>query len=264
LRVRDRASKLLPHRVTAAAVLAVCWCGIGAAFAQVAVPPTIVIGFVGGRVHADNGVHLEVRMAEKLRTMHPRDAVIQVFANHQGDEAFKEVMRRVDTNHDGIISREERAAARIVIYGHSWGASQTVTLAQQLDREKIPVLLTVQVDSVAKSNEIDGGNIPGNVAQAINFYQTRGMLRGRSAIQAMEPLKTKILGNIHLDYRGHKIDCHKFPWFARTFMLPHIEIENDARVWDRIEAMIEERISGREAPATVASAQTRPAAIPAQ
>ncbi len=242
----------------------VCWCAAGMAFAQVAVPPTIVIGFVGGRVHADNSIHLEVRMAEKLQTLHPRNAVVRVFANHQGDQAFQEVMRQVDTNHDGKISREERAAARIVIYGHSWGASQTVTLAQQLDREKIPVLLTVQVDSVAKSNEIDGGEIPGNVAQAINFYQTRGILRGRSAIQAMEPLKTKILGNVRLDYRGHTIDCSKFPWFARTFMLPHIEIENDARVWDRIEAMIEERISGREAPAIVASVQTRTAATPAQ
>jgi hypothetical protein len=254
----------LHHCVTAAAVVVICWCAAGAAFAQMTVPPAIVIGFVGGRVHANNDIHLEVRMAEKLQKLHPRDAVVRVFANHHGDEAFNEVMRQVDANHDGKVSHEERAAARIVIYGHSWGASQTVTLAQQLDREKIPVLLTVQVDSVAKPNEIDGGEIPGNVAQAINFYQANGMLRGRSVIQAMEPLKTKILGNIRSDYRVHKIDCHNFPWFARTFMLPHIEIENDARVWDRIEAMIEEKISGRGAPAAVASAQTRSATIPAQ
>jgi len=226
------------------AALALCASAV-ACGAQVVAIPTIVIGFLGGRVHADNDVHLEVRMAQKLQRMHPRDAVVRVFANRHGDEAFNEVMRQVDANHDGRISREERAAARIVIYGHSWGASQTVTLAQQLDREKIPVLLTVQVDSVAKSNEVEGGKIPGNVAQAINFYQTEGMLRGRNAIQAMEPLKTTILGNIRLDYREHKIDCHKFPWFARTFMLPHIEIENDVQVWDRIEAMIEEKIEGK-------------------
>jgi hypothetical protein len=42
----------------------------------------------------------------------------------------------------------------------------------------------------------------------------------------------------------NKVDCHEFPWLARTFMLPHIEIENDARVWDRIAALIEEKISG--------------------
>jgi len=248
----------------AATVLVVWSCIAGTALAQVVVPPTIVIGFVGGRVHANNGVHLEVSMAERLQRLHPRDALVRVFANHHGEDALKEVMREVDTNHDGKISRAEREAARIVIYGHSWGASQTVTLAQQLDREKIPVLLTVQVDSVAKSNEIDGGEIPGNVAQAINFYQANGMLRGRSVIRAMEPLKTKILGNIRSDYSVHKIDCHKFPWFARTFMRPHIEIENDARVWDRIEAMIEERIDGQGVPAVVASAQTRPAASTAQ
>jgi hypothetical protein len=248
----------------AVAALVVCWCAANAAFAQVAVPQTIVIGFVGGRVHADNGVHLEVSMARKLQKLHPRDAFVRVFANHHGEDAFKAVMRQVDTNHDGKISRAEREAARIVIYGHSWGASQTVTLAQQLGREKIPVLLTVQVDSVAKSNEIDGGEIPGNVAQAINFYQANGMLRGRSLIQAMEPLKTKILGNIRSDYSVHKIDCHEFPWFARTFMRPHIEIENDAQVWDRIETMIEKRIDGQDTPAVVASVQTRPAAITAQ
>jgi hypothetical protein len=256
LPVRGQTSKLFRHNIAVTAVLVGCCCA-PAARAQAVAPRTIVIGFVGGRVHADNGAHLEVSMAERLQRLHPRDAFVRVYANHHGYEAFNEVMRQVDANHDGKISAAEREAARIVIYGHSWGASQTVTLAQQLDREKIPVLLTVQVDSIAKSNEIDDGEIPGNVAQAINFYQTDGMLRGRSVIRAMEPAKTQILGNIRSDYRVHKIDCHKFSWFARTFMLPHIEIENDARVWDRIEAMIEERISGRTAPAQ-ALAVSRP------
>lgn len=260
----DRKSKLARHRVAAVVALGVCWSAAGAAFAQAVVPPTIVIGFVGGRVHADNDVHLEVRMAHKLQKLHPHDAYVRVFANHSGDEAFQEVMRQVDANHDGKISREERAAARVVIYGHSWGGSQTVTLAQQLDREKIPVLLTVQVDSIAKSNQIDDGEIPGNVEQAINFYQDGGLLRGRKVIQAKEPARTKILGNIRSDYSVNKVDCRKFPWFARTFMLPHIEIENDARVWDRIEAMIEEKISGQSAPAIASAQRPRPAAIPAQ
>jgi hypothetical protein len=233
--------KPLHHQVAIAALLAV----MSVAPLASAEPPatrTIVIGFVGGRVHPDNAIHLEVRMARKLQRLHLHDAFVQVFANHKGTAAFEQVMRQVDTNHDGKISSEERDTARIVIYGHSWGASQTVTLAQQLDREKIPVLLTVQVDSVAKSND-GGGDIPGNVAQAINFYQDRGWLRGRSKIRATNPARTKILGNIRFDYREHKIDCHQFPWFARTFMLPHIEIENDARVWDRIEALIDSKIS---------------------
>jgi hypothetical protein len=241
LQVHDRLPKLLLYRIAAGVVLVMSCLPADA-------QRTIVIGFVGGRVHADNDVHLEVRMAEKLQRLHPQDAVVKVYANHQGDDAFNEVMRQIDTDHDGKISPAERNAARVVIYGHSWGGSQTVTLAQQLNREGIPVMLTVQVDSIAKSNQVDDGEIPGNVAQAINFYQDKGMLRGRSVIRAMEPAKTKILGNIRSDYSVTKVDCREFPWFARTFMLPHIEIENDARVWDRIEAMIEEKISERNMP----------------
>jgi hypothetical protein len=240
----SRTSTPLCSHLAVTMLFAVC-CGAPCAIAAAEPVRTIVIGFVGGRVHPDNAVHLEVRMARRLQRLHPNDAFVKVFANHNGGDAFREVMRQVDANHDGVISPEERAAARVVIYGHSWGASQTVTLAQQLGRERIPVLLTVQVDSVAKSND-GGGDIPANVVQAINFYQAHGLLHGRSSIRAADPAKTEILGNIRSDYRLNKVDCHEFPWFARTFMLPHIEIENDVRVWDRIEAMIEERISARK------------------
>ena len=49
---------------------------------------------------------------------------------------------------------------------------ETVTLARALGKEGIPVLLTVQVDSVAKSGE-DDGLIPANVAQADQFLSKR-------------------------------------------------------------------------------------------
>jgi hypothetical protein len=84
----------------------------------------------------------------------------------------------------------------------------------------------VQVDSVAKFGWRDG-SIPANVAEAVNFYQSNGFLHGRSSIHAVGPAKTKILGNFRFDYSARHIDCTGFPWFPRTFMRPHIEIEND-------------------------------------
>jgi hypothetical protein len=54
----------------------------------------------------------------------------------------------------------------------------------------------------------------------------------------MDPKHTTILGNYQSDYRDHPISCAGFPWFARTFMRPHIEIENDPSVWVRIQEMI--------------------------
>jgi pimeloyl-ACP methyl ester carboxylesterase len=151
------------------------------------------------------------------------------------------VLTLLDANGEGQPSTNEKNAARIVIYGHSWGASEAVTLARRLNELHIPVLLTIQVDSVEKSNE-DDHNIPPNVREAANFYQTRGLVHGRRSIAAMDPQQTTILGNYRSSYREHPVSCADFPWFARTFMKPHIEIENDPSVWSRIEALIRTQV----------------------
>jgi hypothetical protein len=106
------------------------------------------------------------------------------------------------------------------------------------------VLLTIQVDSVTKPGD-DDRFVPGNVAEAVNFYQLDGLLHGQREIVASDPSRTRILGNFQLDYKTDPVNLDGFPWFARTFMRPHIEIESDPSVWDRIEAMIRSEISAR-------------------
>jgi hypothetical protein len=197
----------------------------------------IVIGFMGGRVKGNNLIHQEAVVAKELQDLDPRRVYAGSFANHDSQSAFNVVISLLDTDHDGRLSADEKGAARIVIYGHSWGASETVALARRLNTMNIPVLLTIQVDSVQKPNE-DDGDIPPNVHEAINFYQTEGMLHGRSSIAAMDPKLTKILGNFKSSYRSAQVSCEKFPWFARTFMKEHIEIENDPSVWGKISALI--------------------------
>lgn len=197
---------------------------------------------MGGRVRADDLVHREARMAKDLQQLYPAALQAEVFANRDGHAALRTVLRLLDTN--GCPSPAEKHAARIVIYGHSWGASETVTLARQLNKLSIPVLLTIQVDSVQKSNQ-DDGRIPPNVREAINFYQADGLLRGRSLIQAMDPAQTKILGNFESSYRDSPVSCAGFPWYARAFMRPHIEIENDPFVWNRIQALIQTKAGQR-------------------
>ena len=197
----------------------------------------IVIGFMGGNVRAGNLVHREALVARDLQQRFPLDLHAAVFANHDGQNALETVLQLLDAGGNGQPSAQEKSAARIVIYGHSWGASEAVTLARRLNQLRIPVLLTIQVDSVEKSNE-DDGSIPPNVREAVNFYQTRGLVHGRSSIAAMDPAHTTILGNFESSYRDHPISCADFPWFARVFMRPHIEIENDPSVWTKIEALI--------------------------
>jgi hypothetical protein len=201
----------------------------------------IVIGFMGGSVRASNLVHREALMAKDLQQRYPRALHAAVFANRDGDAALKSVLQLLDRDRNGSLSAEEKSAARIVIYGHSWGASETVTLARRLNKLSIPVLLTIQVDSVQKSNEHDG-RIPPNVREAINFYQLDGLLHGRSVIQAMDPAKTDILGNFESTYKRNPVSCAGYPWFARAFMKPHIEIENDPLVWNKIEALIQSEV----------------------
>ena len=197
----------------------------------------IVIGFMGGNVSAGNMVHREALLTKALQEGYPLAVHAAIYANRNRDSALKSILELLDQDKDGHLTDEEKSAARIVIFGHSWGASETVTLARRLNELGIPVLLTIQVDSVQKQNENDG-LIPPNVREAINFYQTEGLLRGRALIQAVDPAKTTILGNFVSSYRENPVSCAGYPWYARAFMRAHIMIENDPVVWGKIMSLI--------------------------
>jgi hypothetical protein len=203
--------------------------------------PVIVIGFVGGFVKHDNAVHREVSLAAQLRKDFPSGAYVEVFENHHADLARLKILALLDTDHDGTLSLVEKQNARIVIYGHSWGASEGIALSRALERDGIPVLLTIQVDSVTKPGE-DDAMIPANVAQAVNFYQPDGMIHGRPEIRAADPSRTQILGNFRFDYKTNPVDCAQYPWFARAFEKTHIEIESDPRVWNQVDSLIRAKL----------------------
>ena len=159
-----------------------------------ATSPAIVIGFVGGFIKHNDAFHTEVQMAARLRKEYGSSVVVDTFENRNGDKAYQEILTVLDANHDGILSAEEKSKARIILYGHSWGASEEIALARRLGKDGIPVLLTVQVDSVGKLGENDEV-IPSNVDQAVNFYQLDGFLHGEPQIRAADAGRTQILGN---------------------------------------------------------------------
>ncbi len=186
-------------------------------------------------------VHSAVQVAAHLRHDYPSGVHAEVLENHRREEAHAEIIRLVDTNRDGTLSAEEKRNARIILYGHSWGASEAVTLARELGRDGIPVLLTIQVDSVSKRGENDKV-IPANVAEAANFYQLDGLLHGKPEIRAADPARTHIIGNFRFEYKAHPIDCKQYPWYDRVFMKPHTEIECDPKVWTQVESLIRSRL----------------------
>jgi hypothetical protein len=207
-------------------------------------PPIIVIGFVGGYVSHTNAVHAEVQLIAQLSKEYPSSVVAEAFENHRGEQAHQEILRLLDTDDDGALSPQEKQNARIIIYGHSWGASEAVTLARQLEKDGIPVLLTVQVDSIGKRGQ-DDAVIPANVAQAANFYQPDGPLHGRAQIRAADPARTQIIGNYRFDYKGSSLTCEQYPWWDRYFVKAHTQIECDPKVWAQIDSLIRSRLPSR-------------------
>src|SRR5260370_23145579 len=200
-----------------------------AALVNAAKPPVIVVGFVGGFVAHDNMVHSAVQLGAHLRETHTSGVFVKVFENRRRENAHREILKILDTNHDGTLSDEEKKEAHIIIYGMSWGGSETVSLAKDLDKDHIPVLLTIQVDSVAKMRQNDQ-MIPANVGEAVNFYQSDGLLRGQPNIRAADEKHTKILGNYRFYYKSKNIKCDKYPWFLIFFAMYHTRIECDAAV----------------------------------
>lgn len=204
-------------------------------------PNFVVVGFVGGFVHSDDIRHPEVRVIQRLRDEYANAVHVGIFENRHEERANASILNFLDRDKDGSLSDQEKRNARIVLFGHSWGASAVVSLARELQREGIPVLLTVQVDSIIKHGQNDSV-IPANVAQAINFYQTRGILHGRTQITAADPSRTQILGDFRFDYAREPAACSDFPWYDRRFFKGHTSIECDPRVWSRIESLIRSRL----------------------
>ena len=164
-------------------------------------PPVIVVGFLGGFVKHDNPVHSEVQLAERLHNEYPAGVHVETFENHRGEKAREKILELLDTDHDGNLTAVEKQDARIILYGHSWGASESIALARRLSKDGIRVLLTIQVDSVTKIGQNDEV-IPANVSQAANFYQANGILHGEREIRPADPAHTRIIGNFRFDYRA--------------------------------------------------------------
>jgi len=205
-------------------------------------PSYILVGFVGGFVRPDSANHGPVQFAHRLQQTSPKGTYIEVFENRHRKTALKTILRLLDANRDGVLSDQEKAAAHIVLFGHSWGASAAVLLARELNRIGVPVMLTVQVDSVAKLWQNDAV-IPENVAAAVNFYQPHGIIHGRSEIRADDDSKTRILGNYRFDYNQTPVRCEGYSWFGRFITPDHMQSECDPHIWSQVENLVRERMT---------------------
>jgi hypothetical protein len=186
-------------------------------------------------------VHSSVQLAARLRADYPSGVYVEVFENRRREQAHAKILQLLDSDHNGTLSDDQKHNARVILYGMSWGGSETVELARELEKDKVPVLLTIQVDSVPKNGQNDR-LIPANVAEAVNFYQTDGFLHGVTEIQAADPTRTRILGNYRSEYKSNPLECSDYPWWDRLFVKQHTEIECDTKVWERVGALIRAKL----------------------
>lgn len=196
-------------------------------------PRPIVLGFLGAWERWDD-THRGVRkLALDLRQSNP-SLYVETLSNHRRGTALKLIRRALDRNGDGSIDASEAAAARIVLYGQSLGGRAVVKLARHLEKLQIPVLLTVQVDSVGLTDSV----IPGNVRSAANVYQ-RGLFTiwGEGSIRAADPGRTRILENaLYLPFDPTAPEPET--WARRRLGGGHARMEADPAVWAHVGQLI--------------------------
>lgn len=189
---------------------------------------------MGGFVRHDNPFRSEYKVAENLRAAFPASVQVETFENRREGKAHDAVLHFLDTKHDDAMGGDEKKNARIILYGHSWGGAAVLKLARQLQKEDIPVLLTIQVDSIGRHDAV----VPANVARAVNFFQPNGLIHGQKKIRAADPARTDILGNFEIDYKNRRLDCRGYPWYERVFSRMHMQIGCDPSVWSHVELLI--------------------------
>jgi hypothetical protein len=194
----------------------------------------IAIGFLGAMERWDDEHRSVRRLALRLRE---QGWEAESFSHRSLPTAKKAVVAALDRNGNGRIDAGEAEGARIVIYGQSMGGGAAVKLAKYLEKEKVPVLLTVQVDSFGARD----GLIPANVRTAANFYQKHWFtVRGEDRIRAADPGRTRILGNFEYDYPIWKVYAWPESWPRRVFGGAHARMEADPLLWSRVEMLIQE------------------------
>ena len=199
----------------------------------------LILGFMGGREPWNNDERSVRKLALKLRSMNPPEIHVETVENKKRSLAIELITKAFDGNRDGELDDSERASIRLILYGQSFGGAAVVKLARQLKKIGVPVLLTVQVDSIGR----DDAMIPSNVVRAANLFQRNGwFIRGEPEIRAEDPARTTIVGNFKFDYRQKRIDISKVSWMKKSSRIAHTRMEYDPDVWQKVEELIMDEI----------------------
>lgn len=200
----------------------------------------VVVGFLGAWERWDDERRSVRKLALRLREAGLPHLYVETAGNHDRKRVRQILLKSLDRDGNGRLSREEAESVAFVFYGQSFGGAAAVYLARDLERHGVPVRLTVQVDSVGRRDHL----IPANVARALNLYQRDpGPIRGEPRIRAADPSRTAILGNLPFTYLFREVDMSGYPAIARRIGLSHWKMDNDPAVWAVVETAIRAEIT---------------------
>jgi hypothetical protein len=204
----------------------------------------LVIGILGGREPWDNDKQGVRKLALTLRAMKLAGVHLETVENKRRRLAIELIRKAFDRNQDGRLDEREGASARVIIYGQSFGGAAVVKLARQLEKLKVPILLTVQVDSVGRGDKM----IPPNVACAANLFQRNGLIiKGEPEVRPEDPSRTAIIGNYEFDYSRKKIEISQVSWLKKIFRVAHTMMDHDPAVWELVEKLILDALPAKNA-----------------
>ena len=202
----------------------------------------LVVGFMGGREPWNNDKRWVRKLALKLRAMNLPGVHVETVENTRRQLAIELIQKAFDRNEDRTLDAAECGNVRLIVYGHSFGGAAVVKLARELEEMDVPILLTVQIDSVGWGD----GLIPPNVRRAANLFQANGLfIRGEPEIRAQDPARTTIVGNFDYDYRGKNIDLSHVSWWKKIFRTAHTKMGHAPEVWARVEGLILDALGAR-------------------
>ena len=148
---------------------------------------------MGGNVAPDDPTRNELIVANRLRASFPTNTHFEIFENRRVEDAHQKILQILAVEPGEAAPQQSKTKnqnTKIILYGHSWGASAVVTLADELQRDGIPVTLTIQVDSIRKKASRTPSSPPTSLAPSTSTNPTACSTAARKFAQPI-PRKLK-------------------------------------------------------------------------
>lgn len=160
----------------------------------------IYAGFVGAMetsAHKTSGV---VQLRNILRGPGYSDVCAESFIPVAWKSCRDWILSRFPGRPGPLTEAENPESPRIILVGHSTGGWAMLKVARELRDKRIPVELTVQLDSVGVTDR----TVPNNVKYSAIFH-ARDMLMflTTKSIRLEDPLHTKLIANVVVKNASH-------------------------------------------------------------